>query len=272
MSGRGADIFSSVISGNGKVGAAYLVSGDKLFVSWRDGPVRSWYFCFLLSSGMGVARFLNSETFEYRDLLIDEEAFDDSWLKPTWQALLDLGEINILHLQNVRHPFALERLLSVVRTQKWVFRDLSPIIRVGDYSSWDAYAATRPKKIIADQRRQWRRIAEAAPGLECIVMQDLDEILASLEWMIEEQEKWAEYKNRAHMPWRGDRKRFLIQVVREAHHAGSLLAMKLAQGEEIIAAGIGFVSNRQFSIEIFCYSRSWEKYSPSRLLQETIIR
>lgn len=219
----------------------------------------------------GVARFLNSGTFEYRDILVDSEHFQHDWYLKTWQAIKNIENLDILLLQNVRLPTAIVDLFRPQGSQLWSSKAESPVVRIDRYESWESYASTRSKKLMADQRRQWRRLKSATEDLQCRQLNDSNEILQTLEWMIQSKEYWSSHTKKVKMVWENEHRTFLFRVVEDAIDSGNLMMMKLSQQGETISAGVGFVERGSFTFELFAYAEAWQNYSPSRLLQEKMI-
>jgi CelD/BcsL family acetyltransferase involved in cellulose biosynthesis len=223
--------------------------------------------------GDRVARFLNSASWEYRDMIVDDAANLDDALRACWRELRAVREVDLLLLQNVRTPSALSRLLDAVEPRFWCVHDESPVIRLADYRNWDHYAASRPTKLMADQRRQWRRLRAAVPDLECNAVRNKAEIERLVHWMLDRKTEWALHKKRSLQGFfRAEQAALLIRAAEEAFDSGGLLLYRLAGGGQTISAGMGFVANRQFTFELFSYDLQWENFSPSRLLQEQMIR
>jgi len=218
-----------------------------------------------------IARFITAEVFVYRDMLLAEN-FNNDWFQAIWNTLLGLNEFDIMHLQNVRSPSNLERMLTIVKPSVWCIDSYSPVIKLQNFKNWELFALSRPKKLMADQRRQWRRINALVPDLQHIWLQDKLEVNRLIHWMIEQKALWAKHKGITHMAWSKGRENVLMRAAHDACDAGRLLAFKLAHGENIIAAGMGFMHNAQFTFELFSYDFKWENLSPSRLLLEDLIR
>jgi CelD/BcsL family acetyltransferase involved in cellulose biosynthesis len=218
-----------------------------------------------------IGRFLTAEAFAYRDILLADNHNDD-WFHATWNTLLGLKDFDILHLQNVRLPSNFERMLMIVKPRVWCVDTYSPVITLRNYKNWEIFALSRPKKLIADQRRQWRRINALVPNLQHIWVQDKLEVDRLIHWMIDQKASWAKHKGITRMIWSSGRENVLMRVAQDACEAGRVLVLKLADGENVIAAGMGFVHNTQFTFELFSYDLKWENLSPSRLLLEHLIR
>lgn len=220
-----------------------------------------------------VGRFLNSETWEYRDLIVEESPYPEHWFRAAWDALVRLKEIDILLLQNVRSPSALARLLALVKPNIWFSTTYSPVIRLRNYDGWEHYASSRSRKLVADQRRQWRRLTAAFPDLRCMQVKEKDAICDLIRWMLDRKVEWAAQKNVAKRGFlSSERKDLLIQATVDACDSNRVLAFALVAEGRTISAGIGFLFNKQFTFELFSYDLEWENFSPSRLLQETMIR
>jgi hypothetical protein len=62
-----------------------------------------------------VARFLNSATWEYRDMMVDDVPGLDDSLRAVWRALSDLREFDVLLLQNGAHAVGVVALAGSSR-------------------------------------------------------------------------------------------------------------------------------------------------------------
>lgn len=146
------------------------------------------------------------------------------------------------------------------------------MIRLERYAGWDDYAKTLPKRMIADQKRQWRRIA-ARGDVRCVILDSADEIRVVLEWMLYHKLAWLRSNGISDDTFGApEYTAFIHDVIQQAFDAGILYFSKLCVGDAIVAAGLGYKFGTEFTFHMFTYDNAWENFSPGRLLLEHFIK
>ena len=138
-----------------------------------------------------VLRLLSSETLEYRDILVEPSDHKSQWVHQAWSYLASSTQADGFIFQNLRCPAALSRELAQVSTAKPIGGGWCPVIRLDRFANWDDYAASLPKTLISDQRRQWKRIRQALPGLSFQIIDQRDKIRPVMDWISQHKVSWA---------------------------------------------------------------------------------
>jgi CelD/BcsL family acetyltransferase involved in cellulose biosynthesis len=235
--------------------------GERLVLAWP------------LTVENGVLRMLSSETLEYRDILVEPCARAPQWIDEAWSYVTSSIRASIFFFQNLRHPSVLAQKLSRVSKADPVRANWCPVIRLDRFADWDAYAATLPRSLTSDQRRQWRRVRRILPGLSFRLADEPDRIRSIINWVGRHKIIWG--RSRGNSPvWFGneDKRSFLQSVAEAKYNAGQLVLGTLSDGDTVLSAGWGYSDGHTFLFHAFAYDAAFSTYSPSRLLLEGFLR
>jgi CelD/BcsL family acetyltransferase involved in cellulose biosynthesis len=175
--------------------------------------------------------------------------------------------------QNLRQPSVLGHKLAQVSGARVVKTAKSPVIRLNRFMNWEDYAATLPKSLVSDQRRRWRRLREAVPGICFRRIEGSETIGPILEWITHHKSAWAQGKGRERVWFADKHKRsFLEAILPVAQHEGALMLATLAQDDEWIAAGWGFISGTELTLHAAAFHEAHAACAPTRLLLECLLR
>jgi CelD/BcsL family acetyltransferase involved in cellulose biosynthesis len=175
--------------------------------------------------------------------------------------------------QNLRHPTALGQELAHVASARPIGGGWCPVIRLDRFANWDAYAATLPKSLVSDQRRQWKRVQRALPGLSFRLVDRGEMIQPVLDWVSRHKVSWAGARGNRVVWFHAQDKRCLLQAVAEsALNDGNLVLATLSDGDTIISAGWGYLCGSEFLFHAFAYDATYATYSPSRLFLERLVQ
>lgn len=220
-----------------------------------------------------LLRFLCSEKFEYRDILVEREREAPAWIAAAWRHAARLPGGHALQLSDVPAGSVLGGFLDG-STLRGLRRELgSPVIRLDRFAGWEAYAASLPKRLIADQKRQWRRLENMAGGYQFHIVSHAVEIDALVDWIFTHKLAWAAERSISTGIYSKASYRTFIKDVLESYLAsGRLLLCRLSVEDAILSAGFGFVHPERFIFYMFAYDAAYGGLSPSRLLMERMIR
>lgn len=228
---------------------------------------------FPLALVRGLVTHLSSRKFEYHDVLVEAEPKAAPWVRAAWRKVLAMPGAHSLDLFDVARQSNLGRLLAEERPGGVLRDDHSPVIALDRFVRWEDYVASLPSKLMADQRRQWRRLGEISPGFAFEFVAEPAEIVRTLDWMFDQKVAWAEKRDidTGVMPTQGYR-RFMRQVVLDMQSQERLLVGRIAGEAGIMSAGFGFVHRETFVFYMFAYDEAYGALSPSRLLMERLMR
>ena len=130
-----------------------------------------------------VLRMLSSETLEYRDIIVEPSEHAQRWVEDAWSHVLATTRASSYIFQNLRLPNALAAKLAQLPNAKLIGGGWCPLVRLDRFADWDAYASTLPKSLVADQRRQWRRVRQALPAVSFSLVDSVDVIEPVMDWI-----------------------------------------------------------------------------------------
>ena len=215
-------------------------------------------------------RFLSSEKFEYRDVLVEENAATEAWVQLAVSHALRLRGPHYLDLRCMSKGCALDRAL--IARHGFRLADESPLIRLGRFADWNEYARHLPPHMLADQRRQWRRLRQL-DGAFRFRLADRTELPALVDWLFERKLEWANRRHlRAGVLATEAYRTFMKTVLDDAFASDRAIVGCIDGGGGIASAGFGFIQDKRFIFYMFAYEPRFAAVSPSRLLTEELIR
>ena len=223
--------------------------------------------------GQGVLRMLSSATLEYRDILVEPSEQATHWIVQAWQVAKRAIKADTYLFQNLRLPNHLSSSIAALGPAARVGGGWCPVIRLHQFADWDAYAATLPKSLISDQRRQWKRLATVMPGLSFQLIDKPEKIQAVMDWISHHKRQWGDLQGKPAI-WfiTPDITQFLQAVTAQALSEGRLVMATLSNGEDILSAGWGFQWDSEFLFHMFAYDVRHASFSPSRLFLQRLIQ
>jgi CelD/BcsL family acetyltransferase involved in cellulose biosynthesis len=220
----------------------------------------------------GVLRMLTSDTFEYRGIIVEPSARAPQWVEDAWSHVLATTAASTFFFQNLRLPNALSAKLSQMPNAKPIGGGWSPLVRLDRFADWDAYASTLPKSLVSDQRRQWKRVRLAMPGMSFRLVDNADAIGPVIDWIALHKAAWAEERGKRGWFNSDDTLVMLKSVAKSALDEGRLVLATLSDGNATMSAGWGFVCGGEFLFYAFAYDKAYATYSPSRLFVENLLQ
>lgn len=219
-----------------------------------------------------VLRMVSAGILEYRDLLVRDSPMSERWIDQTWQFVMESVRPDVVMFQNLRLPNFVAAWIASQRGARAIGGGWCPIIRLDRFDSWDAYARTLPRSLASDQRRQWKRVRHALPGLAFRVVDSPADVEPVVDWITRHKITWA--KQRQRIVWHESDavSTLLKQVALDNLAAKRLVLAMLADGDTTISAGFGYVYGDEFHFHAFAYDEAYATYSPSRLFLECIVR
>ena len=225
-----------------------------------------------LMQDSGVLRMLSSETFEYRDVIVQPSEHAPRWVEDAWSHALETTQATAFLFQNLRLPSVLAAKLAKMPHAQQIGGGWSSLIRLDRFADWDAYANRLPKSLVSDQRRQWKRVREAIPELSFRIVDNADEIEPVIDWISRHKEAWGEARGKRGWFNAEDLQVMLKSVAKSALEDGRLVLATLSDGDKTLSAGWGYVCGGEFLFYAFAYDRAYATYSPSRLFLESLLR
>ena len=217
-------------------------------------------------------RFLSSEKFEYRDMLVEDAVQADTWVAAALATLRALRGPACLDLRDIPASSSIGRAFAAMQAGGLRRIDESPIIRLDRFDSWDEYARHLPPRMLADQRRQWRRLARL-PGGFAFRIAAAEEVAPMVDWIFTHKLRWAAARAVQVGVFDSDGYRdFVKSVLCDAMADGRAMLCCIDGEPGIASAGFGFLHDSRFVFYAFAYDTEYATLSPSRLLLEQIVR
>lgn len=249
-----------------------MVRGRRLCIlvgRWHGQVVLLWP---LMRDGHQV-RLIASDKVEYRDLIVEDGPHTQSWMSAAWTAVKSLQGIDLLLFQDIKSDSNLARLMEANSQKGWKHERRSRVISLDRFENWNDYAKTLPKKLLSDQRRQWRRIGSRGDEVKFETINSKEGIQAGLDWMVHHKLAWLKASEIDEVTFGSPEYRaFITSVVQNAFDTKHLFFAKLSVGDNIVAAGLGYRYGTEFTFHMFTYDAAWQNFSPARLLLENIVR
>ena len=205
------------------------------------------------------------------DALVAADPRAGAWMAAAWLAVRREAGAGCLLLRCVPEGAA----LNLIGGNDGRFRTRRPtwFIHLRDWGSWEAYETHLPPRVAADQRRQWRRVAELAGDVRFRRARTREEAAAMLDTYEVLKQQWLDARGIATplytaAPYRAFDRANLLALF----DSGQLLIGRLGSEEATLSVGYGVVRGERFVFEAFAYAREFARLSPSRLVLEQLIR
>ncbi len=205
------------------------------------------------------------------DALVAPDARASAWMEAAWQAVRQGTGASCLLLRCVPEGAVLNRISG--NDGRYRSKRQTWFIHLADWGSWEAYEAHLPPRVAADQRRQWRRVAELPGDVRFRRGRTRDEAAAMLDAYEAMKQQWLDARGIATplytaLPYRAFDRANLLALF----DSGQLLIGRLGSEEATLSVGYGVVRGERFVFEAFAYDREFARLSPSRLVLEQLIR
>jgi CelD/BcsL family acetyltransferase involved in cellulose biosynthesis len=220
----------------------------------------------------GVLRMLSSETFEYRDIIVEPSEHALRWVEDAWSYVLATTRASTFFFQNLKLPNALGTKLAQVPSARQVGGGWCPLVELDRFEDWDDYASILPKSLVSDQRRQWKRLRQALPAMSFRLVEGRDMIEPMMAWIGRHKVAWGEARDKSVWFNSEDVHTLLRSVAECTLEDGRLVFAALSDGETTISAGWGYVCGSEFLFHAFAYDMAYATYSPSRLFLESLLQ
>ena len=217
-------------------------------------------------------RFLSSEKFEYRDILVEDSMSADSWADAALATIRTLPGPSCLDLRNIPERSTIASALARTQVGGQRVTEESPVIHLNRYATWDDYTRHLPARMVADQKRQWRRLGQL-PGGFVFRTVGPDDVGPVVDWIFDHKLRWAAARNLSVgvLPQEGYQC-FIKAILSDALVRDRAVLCCIAGEDRIASAGFGFIQDQRFNFYMFAYDADFGALSPSRLLLEGLIK
>lgn len=241
----------------------------RLVCGWLHGEL---VLIWPMMEDSAVLRMLSSETFEYRDIIVEPSEHASRWVEEAWAHMIATTQASTFLFQNLRLSSALGTKLSQMPSAQPIGGGWSSLIRLDRFAGWDAYANTLPKSLVGDQRRQWKRVRQAMPEMSFRLVDSADMVEPVIDWICRHKVAWGEARGKRGWFNAEDLPVMLKSIAQSARHDGRVVLATLSDGDTIISAGWGYVCGSEFLFYAFAYDLDFATYSPSRLFLEGVLQ
>ncbi|WP_148560962.1 GNAT family N-acetyltransferase [Magnetospira sp. QH-2] len=249
--------------------------GHKLFLVVGKRGERVELIWPLQKEGRRV-RLLCSDKMEYRGPLVTDRPQAMDWLEQAWEFLRKSPALSadLFVFQQVLSNSLLGQFLKNRIPDHRQIEQVSRFVNFSRFSTWDDYLKTLPKKMLSDQRRQWRRLGELGDPVNFeLIPQKASEVKKEIDWLLQQKSVWLTRKGKREDHFVSEQyNKFINSAVKEtSSEQFDVLLCRINIGDRTISAGYGFNNNGNFTFHMFSYDYEFEKYSPGRLLLEKLL-
>ena len=227
-----------------------------------------WPFTIGKSKIWRIAFPLGSETSEYCEPLVIDDARKCNILAEAWNFLTATMPVDVIQLPQLRLNSSLAQ--SLLKGPKWKFFSSNPFPSpyVEFKGDWKEYYSKLSKNLRPDTNRKRRRLSEVGHVTSEIIT-DVSEIKSTLEWMIEEKQRWVK-RNAVSNDWldKAEYKEFLLAITTRPISFGKVVIHALKVDGKVISAKLSAIDRNRIEMFIDVFNPEWSQYSPGRLLLE----
>lgn len=217
-------------------------------------------------------RFISSDTLEYRDFIVEKKDNYITWIHESWDFIINIPCVDVFLFQNLKLPSNVVDYLPRLHNIVPVGGGVCPIIKLEKYKTFDEYLSHLPSSLLKNQRYQWRRVIKKSPKISFTVINNEEEILSTLSWIMKHKLIWLNKVGKKAESFRSlEMLEFFEKQLSATNKKGNLVVAKLSDGKNIISAGFGYQFDNHFLFHVFTYDMKWNQLSPSRLFLECLV-
>lgn len=225
----------------------------------------------LMRQGNGHVRFIASDRGEYRDILVEASPGRQGWLEEAFDFVVAMKDVDVLHLQDLRSGSPLSPIVEARAGNPVTYKRPAPVIDLTAWDDFESYFGSLSGRLRNNQKRQWRRLGDIGE-VRFETLTDPAEIVETACWIYDKKIEWQDERGISEPSFScSEYRKFVIESVRTGAAQGRLHMARLAVGDRVAAAGMGYFDDHQYTFYMFAYDSAYETYSPGRLLMEKII-
>lgn len=243
-------------------------------VGRRDGKaVLIWPLARHKNGLARMAEWIGGEHSHYQDVLVEDGPEAGAWTEQAWNHVLRTQGVDIMWLNHMNDDAALRPLIHRMQGVA-TFAEEAPYIEWSDWSDWPAYYRERSRSLRKDLRRRRRRLEDKGE-IEFRILTTRDEVVETLDWMLEKKTGWMERKGlRMHKGGldTDDTQAFHRAFIADACDDGIVRLAALTVDGEAIAADLLLLCGRTLVDYMAAFDHTWEQFAPGKLLQEDVLK
>jgi len=221
--------------------------------------------------GLTLARTLDSETSEYRGLVVEDGPNRRDWVMQAWEFVAQGCGIDALYLQYLPKLGDLNEICTklscpVVDTEQYSFVDCR------QYPDWSGFYKALNKKLTSDLRRRQRRLEERG-SVEIrsdLLGEDLDHFMS---WLLDT--KYAALRsNKSDAEWfiNSEHREFLLSILDGGKKTWTAHPVALTVDGRYIGGRLDIEYGQTKMLLITTYDPAWAKHGPGVTLCEDSVR
>lgn len=218
-----------------------------------------------------LARTLDSETTEYRDLIVERSAGSKGIISQAWNFVTIQCGIDAVYLQYVPASSLLD---AMARRGGGIVTDQEEhrYLDCRAYDDWSGYFQSRSTNRRSDLRRRRRRLEEAG-DVEVVRISTAEQLIAFLPWLFETKIA-ALSGGDGPTDWftAPQHKEFLTSVLRQGLQSGVATATALTVDGKYIAGKVDVGFQKTKTLLVTTYDRDWARFAPGVILYEESVR
>jgi CelD/BcsL family acetyltransferase involved in cellulose biosynthesis len=219
------------------------------------------------SSLWSLARALDSETTEYRDIVVEDTPSRDKWVSQAWDFAIGHCGLDVIYLQYVPADGPLETQLHKLGCVAAVEEETEFLDR-REFETWEDYYGTLGKHSKSDLRRRRRRLNEAG-AVDITIITDRDEMEAFMTWLFDmKTTALAGIKGPTGWFTTDEHRKFLPTIAKLGLEGGPVVATALKVDGQFIAGKLDLDYKSGKVLLVTTYDPAWRRYSPGQLLYE----
>jgi CelD/BcsL family acetyltransferase involved in cellulose biosynthesis len=244
----------------------------KIIVGRGQGrAVLIWPLAAYKSTFVTIAHGLDSETTEYREIVVEDSPEHEGWVAQAWEFATKSCGLDALYLQYVPDDGPLGAQLRKVGCAVAV-EEPTQYLDQNEFEDWDAYYRTRGKNTKSDLRRRRRRLDETGT-VTVATIADPDELEEFVTWVYETKVSALESVD-GHTGWftTAEHLKFLTAAASRGLVSGVTAATALKVDDQIVAGKLDLDYKNGKTLLITTYNPKWSRYSPGQLLYQKSIQ
>lgn len=238
---------------------------------YKSRVVLIWPLVTYSQLGLRLARTLDSETTEYRDMIVEVSAGSRDWVRQAWKFVAWRCGIDALYLQYVPASSLLDAMARrgggiVTDQEEYRYVDCRA------FDDWPGYFQSRSTNRRSDLRRRRRRLEETG-GVEVVRISTAEQLSAFLPWLFDTKIAALSGVDSA-TDWftASQHKKFLTSLLHQGLQSGIAVATALTVDGKYIAGKVDVDFQKTKTLLITTYDRDWARFAPGVILYEECLR
>ena len=213
----------------------------------------------------GILSFLNSNTPQYNDILVEDSPYALAYVKFFWETLVATRTSKRFAALWVRNNSSFVKCLSQFTQPSRLAAYRATFVDLQEFSDWSAYLGSLSKKLRSDHGRQLRRLTKR--GCVDVRMASSHNLPRDMAWLFDHKREWL-VKNGKSADWVAapETEALFTSAAEEGRGAGRTELIVLSVDGSTAAAVLSFREGSTLYLSKIAYDSAWHTYSPGRTL------